>query len=300
MDKTARADKTAGEEEPEGVIPASQREEGGVIGGGGQMVAMPSSQAIQVIQLVKPMNVVTCPKSSDCDHLVLQANIFNNEQLVELVKKCKKERASIKTVLVNVRASKSVAELCSIVALFKQCANEKAFTGVVLLPEGSTGDIMKLQLVNLLKEFGTVTCIAVVKTSPVEILEHQALDLDPGPGERPMGTHSSPLTSIIQWAVAVRFDADGGNRLLVPKNTVDVLMFPPLSTQLKYKHQQGALTSTSKGTDTAILDPDQLSPTLLAYIWYQNFAFFRFFNTYVVGGCLPHRCPLCWPSMLVG
>ena len=231
--------------------------------GGGQLVVNPPPGAIIAVagaQVVQPTNMVTCPKGTNCDHVFLQGNIFITEQLADVVKKCKKDKPTIKTVLVNVRASKTTAELCRIVSFLKQCGSEKAFTGVVLLPDGTTGDTMKTPLVNLLKAFGKVTCIAVVATSPLEILEVQ----EPKPAGHQKKEFTSTLTSVIQWAVVVRFD-DSGDRLFVPKRTFDMLMFPSLSPQLKFKFQTGSISSNS--AETAIVDPDQLNPALLAYIW---------------------------------
>ena len=202
-------------------------------------------------------NVVTCPKGTDCSHLILQGNIFISEQLAGVVQECKQERRNIKTVLVNVRGVKTQSELCSIVSFIKQCANEKKFTGVVLLPDGTTGDTMKGTLVNILKEFGKVTCFAVVKTCPLEIMKAQ---------EKPLlgRLGSGTVNSVIQWAVVVSFDDDGG-RLDVPKGTMDLLMFPALSPQLKFKFQQASISSNT--SETAIVDNEQLNPSLLAYIW---------------------------------
>ena len=201
-------------------------------------------------------NVVTCPKGTDCSHLILHGNIFISEQLAGVVQECKQERRNIKTVLVNVRVLKTQSELCSIVSFIKQCANEKKFTGVVLLPDGTTGDTMKGTLVNILKEFGKVTCFAVVKTCPLEIMKAQ---------EKPLGRlGSGTVNSVIQWAVVVSFDDDGG-RLDVPKGTMDLLMFPALSPQLKFKFQQASISSNT--SETAIVDNEQLNPSLLAYIW---------------------------------
>ena len=201
-------------------------------------------------------NVVTCPKGTDCSHVILQGNIFISEQLAGVVQECKQERRNIKTVLVNVRVLKTQTELCSVVSFIKQCANEKKFTGVVLLPDGTTGDTMKGTLVNMLKEFGKVTCFAVVKTCPLEIMKAQ---------EKPLGRlGSGTVNSVIQWAVVVSFDDDGG-RLDVPKGTMDLLMFPALSPQLKFKFQQASISSNT--TETAIVDNEQLNPSLLAYIW---------------------------------
>ena len=202
-------------------------------------------------------NVVTCPKGTDCSHLILQGNIFISEQLAGVVQECKQERRNIKTVLVNVRVLKTQSELCSIVSFIKQCANEKKFTGVVLLPDGTTGDTMKGTLVNILKEFGKVTCFAVVKTCPLEIMKAQ---------EKPLlgRLGSGTVNSVIQWAVVVSFDDDGG-RLDVPKGTMDLLMFPALSPQLKFKFQQASISSNT--SETAIVDNEQLNPSLLAYIW---------------------------------
>ena len=201
-------------------------------------------------------NVVTCPKGTDCSHLILHGNIFISEQLAGVVQECKQERRNIKTVLVNVRVLKTQSELCSIVSFIKQCANEKKFTGVVLLPDGTTGDTMKGTLGNMLKEFGKVTCFAVVKTCPLEIMKAQ---------EKPLGRlGSGTVNSVIQWAVVVSFDDDGG-RLDVPKGTMDLLMFPALSPQLKFKFQQASISSNT--SETAIVDNEQLNPSLLAYIW---------------------------------
>jgi len=114
----------------------------------------------------------------------------------------------------------------------------------------------------MLKEFGRVTCIAVVKTSPLEIMYVQEnTPLGGGHGQRDF---TSTVTSVIQWAVVVRFD-DGGERLLVPKGTMDVLMFPALSPQLKFKFQQVSISSNT--AETSIVDPEQLNPSLLSYIW---------------------------------
>jgi hypothetical protein len=229
--------------------------------GGGQLVVNPPPGAIIAVagaQVVQPTNMVTCPKGTNCDHVFLQGNIFITEQLADVVKKCKKDKPTIKTVLVNVRGSKTTAELCRIVSFLQQCGSEKAFTGVVLLPDGTTGDTMKTPLVNLLKAFGKVTCIAVVATSPMEILEVQE------PKQAGHKEFTSTLTSVIQWAVVVRFD-ESGDRLYIPKRTFDMLMFPSLSPQLKFKFQQGSISSNS--AETAIVDPDQLNPALLAYIW---------------------------------
>ena len=239
--------------------------EGGI--GGGQLVLnAPQGAMIPVpggilAEVVKPENVVTCPKGTDCDHVILQGDIFISEQLAEVVKQCRQERRNIKTVFVNVRDQKTQPELCSVVALIKQCASEKAFTGVVLLPDGTPGDSMKTPLVNMLKEFGKVTCIAVVKTSPMEITCAQETPFAGGHGQR---TFTSTVISVIQWAVVVRFD-DGGDRLLVPKGTFDLLMFPPLSPQLRFKFQQVSMSSNS--VETAIVDTEQLNPSLLAYFW---------------------------------
>lgn len=229
---------------------------GGEAGVGELMVTGLQGAMIAVPGNLPDENVVTCPKGTDCSHVILQGNIFISEQLAGVVQQCKQERRNIKTVLVNVRVLKTQSELCSVVSFIKQCANDKKFTGVVLLPDGTTGDTMKGTLVNMLKEFGKVTCFAVVKTCPLEIMQAQ---------EKPLGRlGSGTVNSVIQWAVVVSFDDDGG-RLDVPKGTMDVLMFPALSPQLRFKFQQASISSNT--AETAIVDNEQLNPSLLAYIW---------------------------------